>query len=226
MGTRPHVGAVGPGVTGRAAFDRLAVLTHEVRSPVAALAGIAHVYGDGSVDSSQRRSLVGLAIAACRGIERVVTDAAVSSTRLEEVDLSRIAQEAAAAAALLGAPVRVVVGGPARVRADPVRLRQVLDNLLSNAVQVSTEADELVAVVVEQDAGEFRVSVSDLGPGIAREDHERIFEPGVRLADDRPGSGLGLALGRAIAAAHGGTLTVTSEPGAGATFTLSLPASR
>lgn len=213
-------------MTGSAGFDRLAVLTHEVRSPVAALAGIAHVYGDGSVDASQRRSLARLAVAACRGIERVVTDAAASSIRLEDVDLSRIAREAAAAAELLGAPVQVVANAPARVRADPVRLRQVLDNLVANAIHVSRGAWEPVALVVEQDADEFRVSVSDCGPGIAPEDQERIFEPGVRLSGDYPGSGLGLALARAITVAHGGTLTVTSAPGAGATFTLSLPASR
>lgn len=204
-------------------LQRLAVLVHELRSPVAAIAAIAVVYADGSIDRSERRSLVQLVVAACRGIERVVADAAVSSIRLEEVDLSRIAQEAAAAAELLGAPVRVVAAGPARVRADPVRVRQVLDNLVSNAVHVS-RGTEPVAVVVEEAAGEFRISVSDLGPGIAREDQERIFEPGVRLSGDHPGSGLGLALGRAIAVAHGGTLTVTSAPDAGATFTLALPA--
>jgi two-component system, OmpR family, sensor kinase len=225
MGARSDVRAVGLCMTERADFDRLAVLTHEVRSPVAALASIAHVYGDGSVDSSQRRSLAGLAIAACRGIERVVADAAVSSIRLEGVDLGRIAREAAAAAELLGAPVRVVAGGPARVRADPVRVRQVLDNLVANAIHSSRGTGEPVALIVEQAADEFRVSVSDRGPGIATEDQERIFEPGVRLADDYPGSGLGLALGRAIAVAHGGTLTVRSALGAGATFTLALPAS-
>lgn len=224
MGALPHVPAVGPRVTARADLDRLAVLTHEVRSPVAALAAIAAVYADGSLEVTQRRSLAELAIAACKGIERIVADAAVSSIRLEHVDLGRIAQEAAAAAELLGSAVHVVVARPARVRADPVRLRQVLDNLVSNALQFSHDAEQGVAVVVDCDEGEGRISVTDSGPGIAHEDQERIFEPGVRLAGDHPGSGLGLALGRAIAVAHGGTLTVTSAPGAGATFTLALPA--
>lgn len=205
-------------------LQRLAVLVHELRSPVAAIAAIAVVYADGSIDTSERRSLVQLVVAACRGIERVVADAAVSSIRLEDVDLARLVRDTAAGAELLGWSVRAVVGEAMNVRADPVRLRQALDNLVSNAAQVSTSAAEDVAVVVERDDDEVRISVRDQGPGIAREDQARIFEAGVRLTGDRPGSGLGLAVARAIAVAHGGTLTVTSELGAGATFTLALPA--
>jgi signal transduction histidine kinase len=203
-------------------LERLAVLVHELRSPVAAIAAIAVVYADGSIDRSERGTLVQLVVAACRGIERVVADAAVSSIRLEDVDLGRLVRETAAGAELLGWSVRAVVGEETNVRADPVRLRQALDNLVSNAAQVSAAED--VAVVVERDDDEVRISVRDQGPGIAREDQARIFEAGVRLTGDRPGSGLGLAVARAIAVAHGGTLTVTSELGAGATFTLALPA--
>jgi two-component system sensor histidine kinase BaeS len=210
-------------VTSPADFDRLAVLVHEVRSPVVALAGIASVFSDESLDASERRSLAELAIAGCKGIERVVADAAVSSIRPEDVDLGRLAQEAGAAAQLVGAPVRVVVRETSVVRADPVRLRQALDNLVANALHASP-AGASVSIRVERGEEDVRVSVSDNGPGIAREDQERIFEPGVRLADAREGSGLGLAVSRAIAVAHGGTLTVASEPGAGATFTLALPA--
>jgi signal transduction histidine kinase len=203
-------------------LERLPVLVHELRSPVAALAAIASVFAEPSVDSSERRTLVELAVAACRAIERVVGDAAVSSIRLEEVELGRIAREAASAGTLLGADVRAVVAeGAARIEGDPVRLRQALDNLVTNAVRHAP--GEEVVVAVEPGDGVVRVAVSDRGPGIPVEEQERIFEPGVQLGAGRGGSGLGLPLARAIAVAHGGELTVTSEPGEGATFTLVLP---
>jgi signal transduction histidine kinase len=202
--------------------DRLAILVHEVRSSVAALVAIADAYADESLERTHRHSLVELALAACRGIERVVGDAAVSSIRPEDVDLGRIVRGAVAAAALGGANIRAsVVEGTTRVQADPVRLRQALDNLVSNALAHSPPGEE-VLVAVEPGDGVVRISVSDSGRGIPPGDHARIFEAGVRLADDRAGSGLGLALARAIAEAHGGTLTVESAPGLGATFTLAL----
>jgi signal transduction histidine kinase len=209
-------------VTVEGGLERLAVLVHELRSPVAALAAIATVFAEPSVDSTERRSLADLVLAACRGIERVVGDAAVSSVRLEDVELGRIAREAASAGSLLGANVRTVVGeGDTRVEADPVRLRQALDNLVSNAVRHAP--GEQVVVAVEPGENVVRISVSDRGPGIPPADHERIFEPEVRVGVDRAGSGLGLPLARAIAVAHGGTLSVSSQVGEGATFTLALP---
>jgi two-component system OmpR family sensor kinase len=199
-------------------IDRLAVLVHEVRSPVAALAAIADAYG--SAAARERGSLAGLALGACRGIERLVVDAAVGSVRLEQTDLARLAEDAAAAARLGGSDVRVVVLRSANVRADPVRLRQALDNLLSNAARHAGKGE--IVVEVGRADGVAQVSVSDTGPGILEADRQRIFEPGVRLGGAE-GSGLGLSLARAIAEAHGGTLTVTSRPGEGATFALSVP---
>jgi signal transduction histidine kinase len=210
-------------MTGESGLERLPVLVHELRSPVAALAAIASVFAEPSVDSSERRTLADLVVAACRAIERVVGDVAVSSIRPEKVELSRIVREAATAGTLLGADVRAVVGArQTHVEADPVRLRQVLDNLVANAVRHAPGGE--VVVAVEPGDGVVRVSVSDHGPGIAPEDLDRIFEPGVRLVAGRGGSGLGLPLARAIAVAHGGELTVASAPGEGSTFTLVLPA--
>jgi two-component system, OmpR family, sensor kinase len=208
-------------MTAETGLERLPVLVHELRSPVAALAAISTVYAR-SADPSERRSLAGLVLAACRGIERVVGDAAVSSIRVEEVDLARLVRDAASAASLHGADVRAVVADDvAPVEADPVRLRQAVDNLVANAIRHAP--GESVALAVEPGEGFVEISVSDRGPGISERDQERIFEPGVRLVDGPAGSGLGLPLARAIAVAHGGTLTVTSVPGEGATFTLALP---
>jgi signal transduction histidine kinase len=202
-------------------LERLPVLVHELRSPVAALAAIASVFADSSVAASERRTLADLAVAACRAIERVVGDAAVSSIRLEDVELGRIAREAASAGALHGADVRAVVrDGTTRIEGDPVRLRQALDNLVANAIRHAPGGRIVVAVEPGQDV--VRITVSDRGSGIPPAEQERIFEPGVRLGVGA-GSGLGLPLARAIAAAHGGELTVASAPGEGSTFTLALP---
>lgn len=207
--------------------DRLSILVHEVRSPVAALAAIAEALHEGSFEPTGRSELANLAIAACRGIERVVTDATVSSVRIEEADVGRLVRETVAAASLSGAPVRAEVASSLpRLEADPLRLRQALDNLVSNAVAYSPPGAEVVVSASTLESGEVLLMVVDAGDGIAAEDQRRIFDAGVRLDVDRPGAGLGLAVARAIAEAHGGTLTVESAPGEGATFTLKLPTGR
>jgi signal transduction histidine kinase len=204
--------------------DRFAVLVHEVRSPVAALSAIAGTLEDGELDSAARRELARLAALASRAIERIVADAAVASIRPERVDPLALVVDAVAAAALRGWEVAVVA--PERVpavKADPARLRQVLDNLIANAVvHAGPGADVSVSVRVDE---ALEIDVSDTGAGIPRDQLERVFDLGVRLDADTPGSGLGLALARTIVEGHGGTLTVASQPGAGTTFTLSLPLS-
>lgn len=209
-------------MTGRADKERLAILVHEVRSPVAALAAIRQAFG-GEAGAGDRPELVALAVAACRAIERIVQDVAVASIRAEDVDLVRVVREAGASARLVASPVRVDARPDAiTVRADSLRVRQVLDNLLANAVASSPPGAE-ITVRVRADGERVEISVSDSGPGIALADQGRIFDAGVRLDDSRSGSGLGLAISRAIAETHGGTLDVVSAPGEGATFTLVLP---
>jgi len=210
-------------MSSRSDHERLAILVHEVRSPVAALSAIAETFGDSDVEHAVRRELARLALAACSGIERVVTDAALASVRLEEVDLGALVRDTAAAAALTGARVKVQVATDLPpVEVDPLRLRQALDNLVSNALTHSGSEDDVV-VSAAVDGRFVLLSVADRGAGVSSDDQNRIFEAGVRLNPSRPGSGLGLAVARAIAEAHGGTLTVESAPGVGATFTLALP---
>lgn len=201
----------------------LAALVHEVRSPVAALAAIEAALREPLLELVARRRLVELALAACRGIDRLVRDATLASVSLETIDVVRLVEDVAAAASLT-APVPVHVYGEhtLALRADPQRVRQALDNLMRNAVAVSPP-DAPVVIRVEDAAGYAYISVSDTGPGVPPAERERIFEPGARLDDARPGSGLGLAIARAIAEAHGGTLSVESAVGEGSVFTLTLP---
>jgi signal transduction histidine kinase len=200
--------------------DRLAVLVHEVRSPVAALSAIAEVYRE--ADRYARRSLVGLALAACSGIDRLLTDLQPASVVRGSLDLGHVVQQSVAAAALRGASIRTEIEPRLpRVSADPNRIRQAVDNLLQNALTHARDGE--VVVGVRAVGTTVVVSVSDSGPGIPREEQARIFDAGVRLDEACPGSGLGLAIVRAIAEAHGGTVGVESVPGRGATFTLALP---
>jgi signal transduction histidine kinase len=112
------------------------------------------------------------------------------------------------------------------VEGDERRLRQVIFNLLSNAVKFTPEGGEVVVATASRDH-EVLISVTDTGPGIPLEDHERIFEEfqqtdvGVR---QREGTGLGLALSKRLVELHGGRIWVESEPGHGSRFVFTLPA--
>jgi len=117
---------------------------------------------------------------------------------------------------------RVPAGG-APLRTDVVRLEQILVNLLSNAVR-HTPGGTAVVITVEERDGAIRFAVSDSGPGIPVELHERIFEPFERFDPHSGlGTGLGLPVSHRLATVLGGRLTVASGQGQGAEFTLTLP---
>ena len=187
--------------------ERLAVLAHEVRSPVAALVAIADAVTDENVPADWRHRLLLLAIAAGRDVERILTDPELFSLRLEDV----------AVAGLLHAVDRSrvsVVTPTLAVRGDPTRLRQALANLVDNALRHGGA----VAIEARADGETVVIDVSDDGPGV--DPSLDPFAPGVSGADS---SGLGLYVARAIAEAHGGSLHLVSHGGPGATFRLSLP---
>jgi two-component system OmpR family sensor kinase len=153
-------------------------------------------------------------------------DLTVASASLEPVDVAALARDAAAAFSMRGADVVAAAGdSPLVVDGDPVRLRQVLDNLIANAL-THAGSDSPVSVRATASRGSVEVAVTDSGPGIPQGELARIFDLGVRLDVDMPGSGLGLALSRAIVDAHGGRIEVDSAPGEGSTFTIVLPERR
>jgi signal transduction histidine kinase len=112
------------------------------------------------------------------------------------------------------------------LRCDPGRLQQVLAHLLGNAIKF-TPAGGRVEVAVTADAREARVTVTDTGIGIGRDHHARVFEKFFQAdtSSTRPygGAGLGLAISRALVAAHGGAIGVESETGRGSAFWFTLP---
>jgi signal transduction histidine kinase len=107
---------------------------------------------------------------------------------------------------------------------DPTRIRQVLDNLLSNAVRHTPEGGG-VRVIAEPDGGPppgVRITVTDVGPGFPPDAVDQVFDRFTRSADSA-GSGLGLSIARDLVEAHGGTIEARNEPGGGATVTFTLP---
>jgi signal transduction histidine kinase len=120
--------------------------------------------------------------------------------------------------------VRTDVSGTLpRVRGDRERLRQVIQNLVDNAVKYSSAGSE-VRVRASADDGRIRVDVEDDGPGIPLDDQRLIFDKFARAGGGaaKPGTGLGLFIARSIVEAHGGWLDVESQPDAGSTFTFEL----
>jgi two-component system, OmpR family, phosphate regulon sensor histidine kinase PhoR len=155
-------------------------------------------------------------------------EAGTFSFRFRDVDLAQLVQDVVATAQLGQDEVRLrarVDDLIPEIRGDAERLRQVLTNLVDNAIKYSPAGGEVEVRAYRED-GSVRIDVSDRGPGIAKEDQKLIFEKFGRVTGTgatRPGTGLGLFIARSIAEAHGGVLDVQSAPEQGATFTLELP---
>jgi signal transduction histidine kinase len=155
-------------------------------------------------------------------------EAGTFSYSFTDVDLGRLVQDAVSSAQIGQDEVRVVAdvrGTLPAIRGDRERLRQVLSNLIDNAVKYSAVGDA-VEVTAKPENGSVLIAVRDHGPGIAHDQQGVIFEKFGRAevpGGSKPGTGLGLFIARSIAEAHGGTLEVESHPEKGATFTLTLP---
>ena len=187
--------------------ERLAILAHELRSPVAALAALAGAK-DAVRDTATRRRVVELAVAAARDVERLVSDPELASLRPEALDVGELA------AGFAGPRVAVRAAGDAIVDGDPTRLRQVLANLVENGLRHGRH----VAIDVAQRDGLVVLEVSDDGPGLAAG-----LDPFARGAGAAGSTGYGLWLARAIAERHCGSLEHVADDGPGARFRLALP---
>jgi signal transduction histidine kinase len=147
---------------------------------------------------------------------------------LRDADAARLVADAVASLEPVAAKrsIRLVTAGathPVPCVTDPQRVRQILINLLSNAVRHSP-SEEAVTVSLMADDARLRFEVADKGPGIPQSEMARIFEAFARGGStDERGTGLGLTLSRQLAVLLGGDLKVASQPGAGATFVLDLP---
>jgi signal transduction histidine kinase len=218
--------------------DFVSLVSHELRSPMAAVIGAARTLQDRwrMLSATQRESFLALIGDETARLAELVGDvldtsrieAGTFSYRFEQVDLGRVVDEAVETAVMAQQEVPVVasVRGPLpAIRGDRTRLRQVLGNLIENAVKYSPEGGE-VRVSAVAGNGAVRIAVRDAGPGIPREQQGRIFEKFGRAeveGGSKPGTGLGLFIARSIAEAHGGSLDVSTGAERGSTFTLKLP---
>jgi len=217
--------------------------SHELRTPLAAISAYAELYDRAGAahEADRPRMLAGIRSETAR-MGRLVEDLLLLA-RLDEgqplerrpVELVAVAAEAVDAAEAVGPdwPITLEADPSVEVLGDPVRLRQVLDNLLGN-VRAHTPAGTQVTVRVSRAGGSGDgppgrgvLEVADEGPGLSPEDAARVFERFYRTDVSRSrrsgGTGLGLAIVAAIVEAHGGDVSLRTSPGHGARFTIELP---
>ncbi len=218
----------------------LADLAHEMRTPVATLDGYLEGLEDGV--AAWDTDTAAMLRAQIRRLARLAEDiTAVSKAEERQLDLrpvtttpGQLVDAAVASAAERYAQRGValttdVVPGLPTLTVDPDRIGQVLGNLLDNALRHTPPGGQ-VHLRAFATAGELTLEVADTGPGIPPEHLPHVFERFYRVdaARDRAhgGSGVGLAIAKALVEAHGGRISARSVPAAGAAFTLTLPASR
>jgi signal transduction histidine kinase len=204
--------------------------SHELRTPITIVRGHLELLGD---DPDERRETIALVMDELGRMSRFVDDLLLLARaerndflRVEEVELGALTDELLDKAIGLGPRTWAVEArGEARLQADRQRLTQAVMGLAQNAVQ-HTSAGDPVWIGTGVDGDEAALWVRDSGPGIPRDDQERVFERFARASGSRrrsEGAGLGLAIVRAIAEAHGGRAELASRPGAGSTFTVVVP---
>jgi two-component system, OmpR family, sensor kinase len=210
--------------------------SHELRTPLTAVRAYAELFRRGADRNPDdlSRAMGGIETEAER--MGVLVDDLLLLARLDEgrplakdkVDLAEVVEEAVEAARAISSdyPLQLASTPGLIVVGDKGRLRQVVDNLLGN-IRTHTPAGTAARVSLAPEDGAAVLRISDDGPGLSVTELEQVFERFYRGDPSRSrlrgGTGLGLAIVSAITTAHGGRATVSSTPGAGATFTISLP---
>jgi PAS domain S-box-containing protein len=219
----------------------LAVMSHELRTPLSGVIGFADLMETevlGPTAARQKEALSRIKASSWHLvaiIDEILTlsrvEAGKERAQYEETDIARITRDVAGIlepqAEVHGLALRLQgTESPLPVWTDPGKVRQILINLVGNAVKY-TEQGEVKVHLDRSDPEWLRVHVRDTGPGIAPEDQERIFEAFTQVDSSHTrggnGTGLGLAIARKMARLLGGDVMLQSTPGAGSTFTLRLP---
>jgi len=220
--------------------DLLSNIGHELRTPVTSVGLIAQALHSCADDPAAvqhfARRLTGVAERLEHLADGLVDPAGAPAGLPKESRMvlrmdalvEKAVGQAAEAARIKGVKLRVKAGGATGVVGDEEALITAIENLVSNAIHYSPKGSRVtVSVQTDQAEGTVAVHVIDQGIGIAPDEQERIFERFYRTDQARArragGTGLGLSIVRRTATAHGGTVSVDSQPGSGSTFTLTLP---
>lgn len=206
-------------------------VSHELRTPLASVRGYSEALADGAIAPGEAAKTIGRE---AHRLERLVGDlldlARMSRSEFSiscaPLDLDDVAQEALrrfqTQAEVFGLELEVVSEGPAPALGDHDRVLQVASNLIENALRVTPPGGSVRIVV-----GAGKLAIEDTGPGLEPDELPQVFERFFlysRYGGERAvGTGLGLAIVKELVEGMGGTVSVTSEPGAGATFTVRLP---
>ena len=212
--------------------------SHELRTPLTAIRGFAELHRQGAVAGEEdTKQLLGRIEGESLRMGSLVEDllllARLDQAREMErlpVDIAKTTRDAVASAQVAGPDHPITLVGDVDelyTLGDQHRIHQVIANLLANA-RTHTPAGTPITVSISHGDDGVRIAVADQGPGLSKEDQARIFErfyraDSSRVRIDGEGSGLGLSIVDAVMKAHGGEVTVTSELGKGATFTLFFP---
>jgi two-component system sensor histidine kinase BaeS len=210
----------------------LSDVSHELRTPLTVIQGNLEAIIDGVYPADDAH--LAPILEEARLLGRLVDDlrtlasaeAGALSLERESIDLAQLARDIVAGfraqADAAGVALMLEAPGPTRAEADPERLRQVLANLIANALRATPRGGTISVAVGPEPSGGAAIAVTDTGAGMDRAELERIFERFYRSAESR-GSGLGLPIAREIIRAHGGSIEATSQPGAGTTMRVRLP---
>jgi two-component system, OmpR family, sensor kinase len=210
--------------------------SHELRTPLTSIRGYAEMLRRGAAESPDdaakaRRRIEEEAVRMSVLVDELLLLARLDQGRpleRDEVDLGGIARDACDDARAVAPKRRISLLGEKRllVTGDELRLRQVVSNLVRNAI-IHTPPATPVEVRLEASDGHAVLSVVDHGPGLPKGEEGRVFEPFHRAdpgrSRDRGGSGLGLSIVAAVVEAHGGTVEALTTSGGGATFRIELP---
>jgi len=223
----------------RARENLASSVSHELRTPLTSIIGFLELAVDAPELTDETKRMLEIAARNSERMLGLVTDLlqtasdkdgtlslAVSSCDVAELARQSI-ESAQIAASQRGLSISAVIDRPAVTDADPFRIRQVIDNLLTNAVKYNRTGGS-ITVSVESTDDVVRVDVTDTGVGVSAADQAHLFDRFFRAGSARKsqvvGTGLGLGISRDIAKLHGGSLSVRSEVGVGSTFSLILPA--
>jgi signal transduction histidine kinase len=220
----------------------LNLASHELRGPLTVVRGYVSMLEGGLLGNLNERGRKAVPVISAKVLEmNALLEQMIEAARLEDgalmlhpedADLRDIVSAAVdSATALVEAKHQIRVTSPerpVRVRVDAERVKTIIANLISNAIKYSPAGGPIECELVNR-GGIARVTVTDTGVGIAKEDLPILFTRFGRVSTPQtvhlPGTGLGLYLGRQLARLHGGEITVDSAPGHGSTFTLHLPVS-